>query len=143
MKYERDIAVGSGELASSSWTVQSNTPDRAVVELTVKNLIAERRRRDSFFPGGIFGDPAWEILLALALAEARHQRLSVSKLCRRVDVPPTTTLRWISKLNDEGLLVRRDDVNDKRRKYIELTPDAFVMMGAFCSTAEAAMPHAV
>ena len=136
MKHEQNISVGSSQNLSS-WRTTSNSPDCALVEHIVKKLIAERRRRYSFFPEGLFADPAWEILLTLALAESRHQRLSVSKLCSRVDMPPTTTLRWIGKLTDEGLLLRRDDLHDKRRKYIELSPDAFAMMGAFCSTAGA------
>jgi DNA-binding MarR family transcriptional regulator len=137
MKHEQVISAGSNE-DLRPWRTKSNSTDCALVEHIVKKLIAERRRRYSFFPEGLFADPAWEILLTLTLAESRHQRLSVSRLCSRVDVPPTTTLRWIGKLTEEGLLLRRDDLHDKRRKYIELSPDAFAMMGAFCATAEAA-----
>ena len=105
--------------------------DRAVVEARVSCIIRERRERSAFFPNRLFADPAWEILLALTLAQSRQHRLDITKLCQRVDVPPTTALRWINALVDEGLLVRLADVNDLRRKYVELSPEAWAKMGEY------------
>ena len=107
--------------------------DRAVVEARVSGIIRERRERSAFFPTRMFADPAWEILLALTLAQSRQHRLDITKLCQRVDVPPTTALRWINTMVDEGLLIRLDDINDLRRKYVELSPEAWSKMGDYIS----------
>lgn len=115
---------------------------RQDLESKVAKLITERRRRHAYFAAGLFSDPAWDILLALALSESRHHRLTTTKLCKRLDVPMTTALRWISALTCEGLLVRRDDPNDKRRKFIELSSDAHAAMVAYCSTVETARSRA-
>lgn len=112
------------------------------LESIVAKLITERRQRHAHFSASLFSDPAWDILLVLTLAESCHQRLTVTKLCERVDVPMTTALRWISALTVEGLLVRRDDVNDKRRKFIELSSDAYAAMAAYCSTTDTALSRA-
>ncbi|HET7605949.1 MAG TPA: winged helix DNA-binding protein [Sphingomicrobium sp.] len=106
---------------------------RAALEPILERLIAERRRRASFLPGGLFSDPAWDILLAMALADARQQRLTICNLCDRVDAPPTTALRWIATLTEAGLLVRFDDATDRRRKYLELSLDTRARMAAYCS----------
>lgn len=128
--------------ASAHPSMSSSQPDRheqlnrAFVERKIMVLISERRRRSSYFPGALFADPAWDILLLLALASARDHRLSVSKICSSVEAPMTTALRWITKLTSQGFLVRRHDPLDRRRRYIELSPEAYAMMAAYCSTVE-------
>lgn len=87
-------------------------------------VMAARRARGDLFGRHLFADPAWDILLALTVAESRQRRLTISQLCERVDVPPTTALRWIVIMTEEGLLVRSDDATDKRRKFIVLSPAA-------------------
>jgi DNA-binding MarR family transcriptional regulator len=77
-------------------------------------------------------------LLVLALAETRYHRLTVSKLCARVDAPATTALRWIKLMTEAGLLVRSDDATDKRRKYIRLSADAYARMAEYCSSSNVA-----
>lgn len=114
---------------------------RPEIEAIVKALIGERRKRHCYLPAGLFAEPAWDILLVLSLAEARYQRLTVSNVCEHVDVPATTALRWISMLTNAGFIVRRDDANDKRRKYVELSPDGFARMAAYCSAIGGTMPR--
>jgi DNA-binding MarR family transcriptional regulator len=110
--------------------------DRSAVAATVERLIALRRKRGSFFSAALFSEPAWEILLVLALADARYHRLTVSKLCERIDAPATTALRWIRLLTENGLIVRSDDVTDKRRKYVRLSDAAYDRMVGYCSLFE-------
>ena len=133
MSFERKIGFASGERRAHA-EQHAFGSERANLERAIGALISERRKRGSLFPSHLFSDPAWDILLVLALAETRHQRLSISRLCDRLDVPGTTVLRWIGALTGEGLLVRRDDVNDKRRKYVELSPSTYAAMAAYCST---------
>lgn len=88
----------------------------------IRAHIKARRLRETFFPQGLFADPAWDILLDLAAARREGRAVSVSSLCIAAAVPTTTALRWIKHMVDDGLLVRRADQEDARRAFIELAP---------------------
>ena len=45
-----------------------------------RSILAERRRRASFFDPTIFGEPAWDILLALYGDERTHGRQTIGQL---------------------------------------------------------------
>jgi DNA-binding MarR family transcriptional regulator len=87
----------------------------------VRRILKARRARDGLFDGDLFADPAWDILLELYEAELSNRRLSISSLCIGAAVPPTTALRWIKSLEQRGLLVRRDDLHDRRRVFAHLS----------------------
>ena len=139
MRFEQDhsaaVLAGAAAHVAAAPDVNAQTVD---VAGTIERLIRLRRSRASFFSQALFSEPAWEILLVLALAETRYHRLTVSKLCARVDAPATTALRWIKLMTAEGLLVRRDDATDKRRKYIRLSAGAHARMVDYCSSPDAA-----
>ena len=90
----------------------------------IRDLIRNRKSRERFFRTSLFADPAWDILLDLAAARVERVRVSVTSLCIASGVPATTALRWIALMIEEGLLVREDDINDKRRAFIALSEDA-------------------
>jgi DNA-binding transcriptional ArsR family regulator len=92
-----------------------------IAATTVRGAIRARRMRDPFFPGGLFADPAWDMLLDLFAARLEGSSVSVSSLCIASAVPPTTALRWITTLTDAGLVMRREDPSDRRRAFIILT----------------------
>ena len=110
-----------------------NATDRSELERTVAGVIAGRRRRAVHFSAELFSDPAWDILLHVMLAECRFQRMSISRLVRAAELPMATTIRWIARLVEEGLIVRREDMNDKRRVFIELSSRGFEAMSTYCS----------
>lgn len=126
------LGTGAASLDNSTRPASAGQIRSFELEQFVRGIIRRRRERAKFFPNWLFADPAWEILLALTLAEQRQLRLSVSSLCDRVDVPRTTALRWIASMTEEGLLVRRDDPTDRRRKYVELSPGALASMVEYC-----------
>lgn len=88
----------------------------------IRAHIKARRIRETFFPAGLFADPAWDILLDLGAARREGRQVSVSSLCIAAAVPTTTALRWIKSMVDSGMLVRRADRSDARRAFIELAP---------------------
>lgn len=92
-------------------------PDPNLLEKISRN----RRKRREFFGDRLFEDPAWDMILDLAMARARFQRVAVTSLCIASGVPATTALRWISVLINRGVFQREDDVTDKRRAFISLT----------------------
>ena len=75
---------------------------RAVAE----RLLAERRKRDEYFPAALFGEPAWDLLLALFIArdDGRAVTLSEAYEAARVDERHGPTL--IEKLIASGLVAR-------------------------------------
>jgi DNA-binding MarR family transcriptional regulator len=94
-------------------------------------IIRARRSRQHYFPPHLFADPAWDILLALALANLEQQRLSVSELCKAADAPHSTALRYIQALMDEGMVVGLPDPLDGRRKFLSLSPEAASQMSQY------------
>jgi hypothetical protein len=131
--------VGKASIARSDKVWQITVGSE--IELCVKELIRRRRERSDFFPARLFGDPAWDILLALTLAYCRQRRMTVTNLCNSVEAPMTTSLRWIQLMTDAGHLIRRNDVNDRRRRFIELSPSALERMIEYCS--RQSTPHAL
>lgn len=97
----------------------------------VRRVIAARAARRQFFAADLFADPAWDILLELYALHCEQQRTSVSKLCIAVAVPATTALRWIDKLQSEGLLDRAADPLDARRIWVAISPKGMDAMESY------------
>jgi len=94
----------------------------------------ERRMRDRIFDDtALFGEPAWDILLDLLAAEMTGTRLSVSSACIGSNVPSTTALRWLTILEERGLITRESDVTDRRRAFVRITPDGVRKMKNYFS----------
>lgn len=105
-------------------------PEQERLRLAV-SLYELRRRRDAASGRkGLFGEPGWDILLDLYIAECRRTELQVSSVCLDSGVPSTTILRWIARLEDEGLVYRVADNADARRRYVRLTDQGRGMMHA-------------
>jgi hypothetical protein len=96
----------------------------AVEAAQIRAIIRARRMRDHFFRAELFADPAWDMLLDLMAARLERNRVAVSSLCIAAAVPPTTALRWIKTLCDQGVFVRVADPEDGRRVFIELADSA-------------------
>lgn len=104
----------------------------------VRALIQSRRRRETLFPSEWFGDPVWDILLELFLADLEGRSVSISSICIASAVAPTTALRWINRLSDDGPIVRDEDPGESRRVNVRLTDSAREKMRRFMALTEAA-----
>jgi hypothetical protein len=102
----------------------------------IRSIIRVRRMRDHFFKSDLFADPAWDMLLDLMAARVERQQVAVSSLCIAAAVPPTTALRWIKGLCEQGLFVRVADPEDGRRVFIELSTETAARMEAYLKTAQ-------
>lgn len=109
------MGTGSGQ--------SSTHGQEAVTAGQVRDLLRARRMRADFLPADLFADPAWDMLLDLLAARLDGVRVSVSSLCIAAAVPPTTALRWIKTLTDQGLVDRRADPHDGRRVFIALADE--------------------
>jgi hypothetical protein len=97
----------------------------------LRNMIRVRRMRDQFFAGDLFADPAWDMLLDLLAARMERVQVAVSSLCIASAVPPTTALRWIKRMCDDGLFERVADPDDGRRIFIRLSDTAADAMARY------------
>ena len=90
----------------------------------LQRLAVETRRlrqlRIKFLPRECFGEVAWDILLALYIAQETH-KISVTALTSQLVVPMTTILRWLSHLEGEGRICHSDHPTDRRIRHLALT----------------------
>lgn len=96
-----------------------------------QRLYSGRRIRDKIFPPDLFGEPSWDILLDLYMATARGSKLPVSAVCIGSQVPSTTALRYITILEEHGLIQRSDDPVDHRRYLLRLSRAGMEAMDTF------------
>ena len=108
----------------------------AETERRVLNILRLRRRREALFGSDLFGEPAWDMLLALYATELAGRRESVSGLCSVSGVPSTTALRWINVLENAGWIARKADALDGRRSFLSLTAKAKTALEGFFSQPE-------
>jgi len=97
----------------------------------VHSAVRARALRFDFFKRDLFPEPAWEMLLHLYAKELERQRVSASNLCLASGVPASTALRWINRLEREGLINRRRDPLDGRRRWIELSKTGAAAMNGY------------
>lgn len=106
----------------------------------IRGIVRSRRLRDEHFPGELFADPAWDMMLDLAAARIEGLDVSVSSLCIASAVPPTTALRWIKTLTQQGVFVRVSDPSDGRRVFITLSDESFAAMHDFLAALQSGPP---
>lgn len=128
----RELAELQAQAARLAAAVEAgDCPDNSAIstgescsEASVRAILEARLARSSFFPGDLFSDPAWDMLLDLYAAELGQMRVSVTSLCIASNAPTSTALRWISALERQNLIERRPDPLDGRRFFISLTREA-------------------
>lgn len=94
-----------------------------------------RRARDEIFPN-LFGEPAWDILLDLYDNTMRARPVQISSACIAASVPPTTGLRWIKVLCENGLAVKTQSEKDARSFYLTLSPEGLRRMEEWIGKAD-------
>lgn len=86
-----------------------------------EHLYAERRGRDAQFPDGLFGEPAWDLLLAMFIARDRNQAMILCKAYKAAGVSDTTGRRLLDRMEKEGLITRRRAPRSRKMRIVELT----------------------
>lgn len=108
---------------------QVPTPSQLIA--LAKRLFAARSRRKDFIAPSLFGEPGWDMLLALFIAQSGGYRITVSGLCGASHAPPTTALRWLTTLGELDLVRRFRNPIDFRVVFIELQPAARSAINAY------------
>ena len=86
-----------------------------------RSSISARRARGRYLPDPMFGEPAWEMLLALYVDTRSEARHTISSLSAASGAAATTALRWIDYLERGELVERRPSPTDKRVAFITMT----------------------
>lgn len=90
-----------------------------------------RRQRDRMMDRKLFGEPAWDMLLALYCLPTRGRVFGPKGLTHAAEVPLTTGQRWQSVLIAEGLIERAPPNYDPRKQFMRLTDKGRAMMDAY------------
>lgn len=84
-----------------------------------------RARRGAFGDNAaLFQEPAWDILLELFIFGMNGSGLASLSIAYAIEVPITTTLRWVRSLEKRGLVTSKIDSGDARVRRIRLTAKA-------------------
>ena len=137
----RDAAVSEAAVPDGEPNPGTRPPRSPGGHLALaRKAYALRRKRAAIFGNpDLFGEPAWDILLDLFIAQGEGKAVSVSSACIGSAAPATTGLRWLGVLADEGLVVREADPADHRRVIVRLTEAGRAAMERFFDAAEVAI----
>jgi len=125
----RTIEQDSGRREAGSTASAPRAEDSSL--RTLKLLQKLQEARSSIFGEAVMPEPAWEMLAELMRARLASQHLSVTSLALSSKSPMTTALRRIEDLIQGGLAARVPDPADRRRTYVELTPEGMARMQLF------------
>jgi DNA-binding MarR family transcriptional regulator len=89
-----------------------------------ERLYQERRRRDDYFPSGLFGEPAWDLILSLFVAREEGRRLTIAEAYEAAAVRPAAGRRLIARLERTGMVARSSGQEDRRKRFVQLTTNA-------------------
>lgn len=99
----------------------------------VRRFIAARNARARYIEPQLTSDVPWNMLLDLYAAHLEGRAISLTSAYIASNAPNTTALRWVTALENEGLVFRESDGKDKRRVYLRLAPKAVEAIGAYLS----------
>jgi hypothetical protein len=131
LQLERLLRIARGDDSEPTARLNFNMDDQVLQ--AAKMIYRSRRRRQSYF-GYLefeFGEPSWDIMLDLFIAEREGRAISVSSAVIASAVPPTTGLRWLKTMEEREQIVRVPDERDLRRSFVRLTEQSRRAMADF------------
>ncbi len=75
-------------------------------------------------------DPVFDLMIDIFINQVAHRPVSVSAVSNGTGVAATTSLRWVARLCEKGILVRTDDPLDHRRGWLTLSERSFGELAA-------------
>ena len=90
-------------LVSGSRKRSNAATERALIR-RAEQILELRRQRADQFGSMMFGEPAWEMLLAAYIGEQRHDWATTANLTTIAGVSHSVALRWLTFLLGEGLV---------------------------------------
>lgn len=86
-----------------------------------RQIYLRRRARDRHFPKTLFGEPGWDMLLALYATAGDDRKQTVSGLADFAGSSLSTALRYMSVLSEEGFIERLAHPSDGRVSWVSLS----------------------
>ena len=120
-------AVEARELRSGS----RRSPTRRELCRLAARIYDARRERERIFDSQFFGEPAWDMLLALYCLPARGEIMTVTSLAFASGVPQTTAYRWQTALQVQGLIERGPSEVDLRKQFMRLTTEGRTLLESY------------
>ena len=118
-----EVLADIEEKLAAATSAATPAPDALRLDFA-RRLFRFHARVNDLFGARIFRDTAWPILLELFIDAHDGRKSCVTKLSHGLRVSPTTGLRQVERLEEEGLITRRDDPADARRTCVVLTAKA-------------------
>ena len=116
-----DVLGESGGDAPGTTGIATSPEQRQVLREHARKIRFSRELRGKSFDQNIFGEPAWEILLALYTIDCDQRRLNTQKLSKLANLALTTALRWLDYLEEQDLIGRKPNPFDQRTVTVELS----------------------
>lgn len=101
--------------------------------LVAHRVYQSRRRRTRYLAPGLFGEPAWDILLDLFCARVHGKKARTTSVCLAARTPASTGLRWLGVLEEQGLIHRGGESDDRRARWVSLTDHGYRAMKQYLS----------
>ena len=127
-----DLRLGLDRVAAAEEEKLRNVPRRRPTRRELARLASQlyeaRRGRDRLFNEKLFGEPAWDMLLALYCLPAQGIVLTATSLSYAANIPPSTGTGWQKLLLDEDLIKRGPNLSDGRQQLVALTDKGRTLM---------------
>jgi hypothetical protein len=94
-----------------------------------RELLLERHRREEQFPTPLFGEPGWELMLALYIAREEGRSLSLAEAWAAARIKPAAGRRLIETMQADALLAMVD--GGRGRRHVRLTDAAAERMSDY------------
>jgi DNA-binding MarR family transcriptional regulator len=90
-------------------------PPFEISEDHILSLLLARRARDGLLGKDLFSDPAWDMLLELYAAKLAGRTMTLDQLALATETAPSTAARWLSALDERGLITSAGHLNEAFR----------------------------
>jgi DNA-binding MarR family transcriptional regulator len=120
---------------SRAGTVSGIEPVLSLLQIA-EAVQAARQRRAAAFPQitDLMDGPAWDILLAVFIANRREEPLMVTVATDGTSAARTTALRHLQACQDADLIIKEPDPHDRRKLYLKLSSAATRAMSEYLQT---------
>lgn len=101
------------------------------IDIAAERVWESRRARAQVISPHLLGEPGWDMLIDLFIAERRGRASLVKSVCLASGVPYTTAWRWLRVLEREGLVRLASDSKDLRRVVVRISEAGYDKMYQF------------
>lgn len=124
----RDVSITQRDgFQPCTCETQDRTPELA------KRFYDARQRRLRYFGTELLSEPAWDMLLDLMISKHSGKRVTTLGLCLAARTPDATGLRWIARLEGQGIVSRQHATDDRRVVLVEMTASGEQLLCAYLS----------